>query len=39
MFLQTFTIGIEDRQTVRMQVGTREVFVTFRVSPLLREEP
>ncbi|CAK8684540.1 dnaJ homolog subfamily A member 3, mitochondrial-like isoform X1 [Clavelina lepadiformis] len=24
--------GIEDKQTVRMQVGTREVFITFRVA-------
>jgi len=25
--------GIEDKQTVRMQVGPREVFITFRVLP------
>jgi len=25
--------GIEDKQTVRMQVGPREVFITFRVIP------
>nr|CAB3238698.1 dnaJ homolog subfamily A member 3, mitochondrial [Phallusia mammillata] len=24
--------GIEDKQTIRMQVGTREIFVTFRVA-------
>lgn len=25
--------GVENNQTVRMRVGTREVFITFRVSP------
>nr|XP_039265404.1 dnaJ homolog subfamily A member 3, mitochondrial-like isoform X1 [Styela clava] len=25
--------GVENNQTVRMQVGTREVFITFRVAP------
>nr|XP_026693393.1 dnaJ homolog subfamily A member 3, mitochondrial isoform X1 [Ciona intestinalis] len=25
--------GVEDKQTVRMQVGTREVFITFKVAP------
>ena len=29
-----FVTGVEDRQTVRVQVGTREVFITFRVSVL-----
>jgi len=27
--------GIEDKQTVRMQVGARELFITFRVLPSL----
>ena len=37
LFICTFAnlnikLGIEDKQTVRMQVGPREVFITFRVS-------
>ena len=26
-------IGVEDGQTVRMPVGSKEIFITFKVSP------
>lgn len=31
--------GVEDGQTVRMPVGKREIFVTFRVGALLAQPP
>ena len=35
--LMCFCAGVEDGQTVRMPVGSQEVFITFKVNMLILE--